>query len=151
VGAWGHWRVALVALRSSARVQNGLVTSAGSGVGSVPDPDRLPTELLDRIRSVVAEGDTIWTVANGKRNVILEISAEGIRVETDRSSNNGTGPQLVPAALINLDWERLQSTGQLRLRETSHRGSFSCALFSLFPEVVVGSTRPVELRLRGAK
>jgi hypothetical protein len=132
-------------------VQNDLVTSAGSGVGSIRDPDRLLTELLDRICSVVAEGDTIWTVANGKRNVIREIGAEGIRVETDRSSDNRTGPQLVPAALINRDWERLHSTGRLLLRETSHRGSFSCALFSLFPDVVVGSTRPVELRLRGAQ
>jgi hypothetical protein len=72
--------------------------------------------------------------------VIRDISAEGIRVETDRSSDNGTGPQLVPAALINRDWEQLQSTRQLRLRETSHRRSFSCALFSLFPEL--WSVRP---------
>jgi hypothetical protein len=132
-------------------VQNGLVASAGSGVRSVRNPDRLPTELLDRIRSVVVEGDTIWTVANGKRTVIHEIGAEGIRVETDRSSDNGTGPQLVPAALINRDWERLQSTGQLLLRETSRRGSFCCGLFSLFPDVEVRPTRPVELRLKGAK
>jgi hypothetical protein len=109
--------------------------------------DRLPPDLLNRVRSVVTEGDTIWTVAQRKRNLVLEIGADGILVETDRSVANGTGPQLVPAGLINSDWEQLQSTGRLRLSDSSHRGSFCCALFSLFPDVVIASPRPFELRI----
>jgi hypothetical protein len=65
----------------------------------------------------------------------------GVRVETDRSSG---GP-------INRDWGRVQSTGRRWLREPSHAGASCFAVFSLFPAVVVGSTRPVKLRLKRAK
>jgi len=129
--------------------QNALMARPLPGDDPSGGHGRLRPDLLARIRSVVSEGDTIWTVATGKRNLVVGISPNGVLVETDRSIDKGLGAQLVPAALINQDWEWLRSTGRLRLQDTSHRGSFNCALFSLFPEVQVRSTRPVELQLTG--
>jgi hypothetical protein len=95
----------------------------------------------------VSEGETIPTIVQRKPNIVVDISADGILVETDRTVAMGAGPRLVPAALINTDWERLTTTGRLRNSEASHRGSFCCALFARFPDVEIATTRPLEIRI----
>jgi hypothetical protein len=97
----------------------------------------------------VNEGEAIPTVVQGKRNLVPEIGAKGILVETDRSDDRGDRSAAGAGGIVNRDWQRLQSTGRLRLRDSSHRGSFCCALFSLFPDVEVAVTRPLELRIKG--
>ena len=110
--------------------------------------ERLSSELLSRIMASAPPGTTVATVANGRPNRIVDVGPNGVLVETERTDRLGTGPQLVPAALLMADWSTLESSGSFPLREASHRGSFACALFATFPDVSVASTRPVRLVLR---
>lgn len=103
---------------------------------------------MARIMNAVEPGSVVHTVGLGKPNRIIEISSEGIYVETERSKRRGTGPQLVPASLINADWEILTRYRTQASNDCSHRGSFTAALFSCFDAVEVASVRPRVLRLR---
>lgn len=106
----------------------------------------LSDDLYRRIRAAVKPGQTISTIGLGKPNRIIDISAEGVTVETGRSLRRGTGPRLVPAELIEADWQTLVATGTLTSTNASHRGSFTGALFALFDDVEVVSSRPRVLR-----
>lgn len=102
----------------------------------------LSEDLYSRIRRTVTPGQVISTLGLGKPNRIVEIGPDGILVETERSVRLGTGPRLVPAELLESDWETLVSTGTLTSANASHRGSFTGALFALFDDVEVVSSRP---------
>jgi hypothetical protein len=103
---------------------------------------------MARIMKAVQPGSVIHTLNAGKPNRIVEIHAEGIYVQTERSKERGTGPRLVPASLIESDWEILTRTGRLASKDASHRGSFTAALFCQFPDVTVERDRPRVLRFR---
>lgn len=116
----------------------------------------LGPELLAQIRAAVREGDTLHTVGRRQPNRIVSIDEGGIRVETDRSRAAGVDAPLVPAWMVAAGWERLASQGRLSGQELTNelgvkRSAFVCALLAQLPGVEVESTRPVVLRMSGAR
>jgi hypothetical protein len=123
-------------------------------------PERIPTpaeilqpELLAMIVAAVTADRRVTTLSDGKPNVVYEITPDGVWVETLKSSAEGRPPQLVPAWMIQVAWDWLQSRGTLTNRHllatdglNVKRSSFVCALLARLPEVEVVSTRPIELR-----
>ena len=98
-----------------------------------------------RIRKAVQPGQMVVTPGFARPNRVVEIGPQGLLVETERSLQRGSGPRLVPAKL-EADWEALGSTGTLTSEDAGHRGSFTGALFALFDDVEVVSSRPRVLR-----
>lgn len=101
----------------------------------------------------VPPGSTIATVANGKPNWIVDVTRDGVLVETEASKAKGSGPQLVPAWMLETAWSHLKRYGSLtnaHLVSSSglnvKRSAAVCALLARLPAVSVQSTRPVELR-----
>ena len=110
-------------------------------------------DLLGALRSAITAGDVLMTLAEGRPNRIVDISETGILVETEKSQKGGTGPQLVPAWMINLGWRHLQSEGSVTNRHllTVHnvkRSSAVCAILAVLPQVMVESSSPIALRSR---
>jgi hypothetical protein len=108
--------------------------------------------LLQLILSRVGPGDEIATLTTKRPNRISSIKRRGIEVETLRSDDRGTGPQLVPAWMVIVAWEhllkeRVLSQGELLDDLNVKRSAFVCALLAHFPGVVVRSTRPTVLEL----
>ena len=89
------------------------------------DPD-----LLSALRGAISVGEVLTTIAEGKPNRIEDISEIGVLVETEKSQKAGTGPQLVPAWMLNLGWQHLQSDGSLANRHllTEHNVRRSSAV-----------------------
>lgn len=103
--------------------------------------------LLELIEATVAPGDKIATLTSKRPNRITAVERHGITVETTRSDDRGSGPQLVPAWMVIVAWEHFERTRQLAqsaLLEGPNvkRSAFVCALLARFPKVVVRSTRP---------
>ena len=112
----------------------------------------LDGSLLDLIRAVVAPGDEIYTLTSKRSNRIVSIDRAGIEVETIRSEDRGSGPQLVPAWMIDTAWAHLRRHGRLTHEELLNslnvkRSAFVCALLAHFRDVSVVSTRPTVLEL----
>lgn len=108
--------------------------------------------LLELIEATVAPGDEIATLTSKRPNRITAVERRGIMVETTRSDDRGSGPQLVPAWMVIVGWEHLERTRQLAQSEllddlNVKRSAFVCALLALFPKVVVRSTRPAVLEI----
>ena len=103
---------------------------------SSPDRTReLDDVLFERILAVVAPGDEIYTLTSKRPNRIVSINRNGIEVETLRSEDRDSGPQLVPAWMIVAAWTHLRRNGQLSqdelLNELSvKRSAFVCALLA---------------------
>ena len=108
--------------------------------------------LMGRIRAVVRSGDEIYTLTSKRPNRIVAIDRAGIRVETLRTDDRGSGPQLVPAWMVIAAWEHLCRNGRLSQNELLHdlnvkRSAFVCALLSRFRDVDVSATQPTVLEL----
>lgn len=106
-------------------------------------------ELLELIEATIAPGDEIVTLTSRRPNRITAVERHGIMVETTRSDDRGSGPQLVPAWMVIAAWEHLERTRQLGQSElldglNVQRSAFVCALL---PNVVVRSTRPTVLEI----
>jgi hypothetical protein len=120
---------------------------------STPDRSRvLDGYLLERILAVVAPGDEIYTLTSKRPNKIVSISSVGIEVETLRSEDRDSGPQLVPAWMIVAAWSHLRRNGRLTQDELLNelnvkRSAFVCALLSQFRDVSIGSSRPTVLEM----
>ncbi|MGH3115876.1 MAG: hypothetical protein ACRDQ2_01945 [Gaiellales bacterium] len=115
---------------------------------------RFDQDLLTRIRRVIGPGDVIYTLSIGQPNHVDSVEPKGVWVETDRSKKAETGPQLVPAWMIETAWTHLVRHGTLTNEELLNsralnvkRSSFVCALLARFPDVEVVSRRPITLRL----
>jgi hypothetical protein len=72
----------------------------------VPDED-FETGLLGLLRHAIPAGSVVPTVDEGQPNTVVEIIPHGIYLNTDRSRARGTGPQLVPAWMLQLAWDYL--------------------------------------------
>ena len=57
-------------------------------------------ELYARVQSAIQPGDQINTLANNRANRIAGVCRTGVLVETARSDELGTGPQEIPAWMI---------------------------------------------------
>lgn len=111
-------------------------------------------ELFDRISAVVGPGTAILTLSTKNLNRVTTVDRRGVWVETERSMALGSGPQLVPAWMIAVAWDRLSAKGELSQQELLNalnvkRSAFVCALLAKFPEVHIRSTRPTILELQG--
>jgi hypothetical protein len=87
---------------------------------------------------------------NPRPNRVVEITASEVLVATERSKRERTGPQSVPAWMLNLAWEFLRTRGALsntvllnQLRV--HRSSAVCALLARVPGVAVRMGRGITL------
>lgn len=111
--------------------------------------------LLQRLRSVVRDGDTVATLDQGRPNLIGRIGEDGIEVTTSRSAETVGGARLVPAWMFNDVWLELQQKGHVnrdevdRQRTTRNikRSSIVFAVLERLPEVEVAGRRPLVLRL----
>lgn len=77
-----------------------------------------------------------------KPNRIVEVTPSEVWVETERTTRERTGPQPVPAWMLNLAWEYLRTRGELSnalLLDTLrvHRSSAVCAMLARLPGVRV--------------
>jgi hypothetical protein len=114
----------------------------------------LATDLLLALRDLLDRSPEIATLAQGRRNRIIDVAHEGVWLETDASERKGTGPQLVEAWMLNVAWRHLQAHGTLTnsyLLATDglnvKRSSAVCALLAALPGVSVVGTRPIELSI----
>lgn len=117
-------------------------------------PVEFDDELLTRVMAAVRPGEEILTLSNQRPNFIVAIEREGIWVQTLRSKSLGSGPQLVPAWMVETAWQHLRETGTLSNAElvddlNVKRSAFVMALLSRFSDVVVRSTRPILVELIG--
>jgi hypothetical protein len=122
--------------------------------GDGPASKLLDDDLLERVRAVVASSNEIATLGFDRPNKIVAVDRAGIEVETERSTSLHTGPQLVPAWMVNAAWDYLRQNSSLSqdtLRDELNvkRSAFVCALLARFPDVVVESMRPTVLRYLG--
>ena len=108
--------------------------------------------LYALVADTISVGQVIETLARKQTNYIAGIDRPGVYVETERSKVRGTGPQHVPAWMIDTAWDHLRRNGELSqvtlLNDLNvKRSAFVCALLARFPGVVVHSDRAVVLRL----
>ena len=113
-------------------------------------------ELLGRVEDAVRPGEVINTLGIARPNRVVSIDRDGVLVETERSIDKGTGPQLVPAWMIATAWQHLRLHGRLSNQALLNdlnvkRSAFVCALLSHFTEVEIESLRPIVLRLKAAE
>ena len=126
----------------------------------VPEPslDIEWDEILVRLSSVIPVGSEIRTLGRAPRlNRVDRIDAAGVWIETERSSERGTGPRLVNAWMLRLAWDYLMFHGRLSNRYlladdglNVKRSSAVCALLAQLPEVEVVLSSPIELAARSA-
>lgn len=110
-------------------------------------------ELFDQVSEAVGPGTAILTLSTKNLNRVTAVERKGVWVETERSMGLGSGPQLVPAWMIAVAWERLRDKGKLSQQELLNelnvkRSAFVCALVAKFPNVHIRSTRPTLLELQ---
>lgn len=116
--------------------------------------EQLDDALFESLQSSVAPGECIYTIARSQPNWISEISREGVWVETARSRARATGPQLVPAWMINRAFRALVEHGTLTharlLGELNvKRSAAVCALLAKLPGVEVAHDPAPRLRYEG--
>lgn len=117
-------------------------------------PEEFSPELYALLQESVREGTIVTTLSAGNPNRISCLDRTGIGVETGRTQVEGTGPQLVPAWMVEAGWRRLKERGRLSYAElvatndlNVKRSSFVCALLARLPAVTVVSQRPIVLTL----
>lgn len=110
------------------------------------EPSGHPVEMLDAdlealLRAEVARDPAFFTLGpRPSPNMVCEVSAQGLYVETTRSRGLGRPPQEIPAWMLNLAWGYLRTHGELTnaflLKELRvHRSSAVCALLERLPGV----------------
>ena len=69
------------------------------------------------VEHAVRPGQVINTLGIARPNRIVSIDRAGVLVETERSAEKGTGPQLVPAWMIATAWQHLRVHGRKLLAQ----------------------------------
>lgn len=117
-------------------------------------PSEFSPELYALLQENVREGDVVATLSTGNPNRISSLDRTGFGVETGRTRVEGTGPQLVPAWMVEAGWRRLKERGRLSHAEllatddlNVKRSSFVCAVLARLPGVALVSQRPIVLTL----
>ena len=100
------------------------------GVGREP--------LHQHLHSLVT-GDPIRTIGQQKPNWITAVDRENIWVETEKSRQEGTGPQPVPVDWAESAYQTLWERGDLTIQDLApkaeHRSAFIFALLASMPSV----------------
>jgi HKD family nuclease len=117
--------------------------------------DTIAPDLWEELQTVLAPGVVVHTITQQRPNTIVDLTRDGVWIETERSVRLGRGAEHVPAWMLNIAWDYLAANGRLT---NSHllatdglnvkRSSAVCAILALLPSVEVVSHRaPIELRL----
>ena len=112
----------------------------GAVAETAPDWGADPA-LFDLVRREVARDPAFATLGRDpRRNLVVDVTPEGVYVETTRSRGKGTGAQLVPSWMIALAWDYLRAHGSLANSYLLnglhvHRSAFVCALLARLPGV----------------
>jgi hypothetical protein len=121
----------------------------------VVDPgldEPIEPELLGMLTTVARDNPRVYTLGpSTAENVVADVNASGMWVETARSQSLKTGAQLVPPRMLNLAWDTLRTRGTLSNQEMLdelriHRSSFVCAVLARLPGVRVEPGRSIVLR-----
>lgn len=117
--------------------------------------EHLDPWLEAELRQLEQTAGQVTTLSNGKANRIERVDRSGVLISTEASDAKSSGPQLVPAWMLNVAWRHLRSAGTLSNRYllasdglNVKRSSAVCALVARLPGVEVASSRPIELRYR---
>lgn len=115
--------------------------------------EQLEPDLLAHIRAALATDTLVRTLSRGQPNHVSDVTADAVYVETEKSRREGTGPQPVPAWMLNLAWSVLRTQGTLTnthlLKDLRvHRSSFVLALLARLPGVEPLDGRAMGVRLR---
>ncbi|HZP14739.1 MAG TPA: hypothetical protein VFA96_02865 [Nocardioides sp.] len=107
----------------------------------------LDPDLLGRLKSALDGREVVYTLSDNKPNWIHGVEERGVLVETERSRSRGSGPQLVPAKMLQQAWDLLRANGRISQRVLLHelemrRSAAVFAILATLPEVEVESTRP---------
>jgi HD domain len=118
----------------------------------------LSRELLGLLERHVPAGTTVLTLADGRPNWVIDVTDEGIWMETVASKEKGRGPRLVEAWMLETAWDHLVREGSLSnkhlLSDTGlkvKRSSAVCAILARLPGVEVASSTPIVLRHRAQR
>src|SRR4051812_17186021 len=100
-------------------------------------PKEFSPELYALLQENLREGDVVATLSTGNPNRISSLDRTGVGVETGRTRVEGTGPQLVPAWMVEAGWQRLKGRGRLSHAEllatndlNVKRSAFVCAVLA---------------------
>lgn len=117
------------------------------------EEEALSPELLALITAAVDEDRVFRTLSQGKPNRVVEVTPQGLWVETERSQAKGK-PEGVPAWMIQVAWDYLRAHGELTNRFllandglNVKRSSFVCALLARLPGIEV-MNKPMGVRLK---
>lgn len=110
-------------------------------------------DLLGQLAAVAPPGSEIRTLGPRPHlNRIDRIDTAGVWIETDRSRQRRTGPQLVNTWMLRLAYDYLTFHGELTNRYlladnglNVKRSSAVCALLAQLPEITVTNNNPIEL------
>jgi HKD family nuclease len=125
---------------------------AWTGVVKPGEDEEIEPELLAMLSAVARESPRVYTLGpSAAENVVSDVMASGLLVETARSRERSAGPQLIPPRMLNLAWDTLRARGRLSNREMLeelriHRSSFVCAVLARLPGVRVDPGRTIVLR-----
>lgn len=119
--------------------------------------EEIAPELLAALSTACRLAPVFMTLGpNPRPNKLVEVTPSEVWVETERTARERTGPQPVPAWMLNLAWEFLRTRGELsnatllnQLRV--HRSSAVCAMLARLPGIEVASVRPISLRWKGGR
>lgn len=116
--------------------------------------EELDAALFAALRAEVMRDPVFLTLSGGKPNRVVEATPTGLWIETEASLEKGRGPQLVPAWMIQLAWDYLNTHGSLTNKHllasdglNVKRSSAVCAVLARLPGVEAVK-RPMGLRRR---
>jgi len=132
---------------------------------TLPRAEGLEPELQAAIE-VARSADPVFLTLGPRprRNIVTQVSADAVYVETDKSRAEHGGPEPVPATMFNLAWNHLRAHGRLSnttlLNELRvMRSSAICAILARLPgvrragggkiELVYNPQRPLLSRSKG--
>ncbi len=99
-----------------------------------------------QLQKICEEKQVIETLSpKRKKNLIENISSEGLTVSTDK------GTRLISILLLRQAWEHLVKDGKLLLNEhekSTYRSSFICALLSELDYVGINNKHPISIYLK---
>jgi PLD-like domain len=113
--------------------------------------EEISPELLAALSTARRLDPVFMTLGpNPRPNRLVEVTPSEVWVETERTARERTGPQPVPAWMLNLAWEYLRTRGELsnatflnQLRV--HRSSAVCAMLARIPGVRASTSRGIKL------
>lgn len=116
--------------------------------------DTFIDELWRLMRAHVPVGVVVPTLRHGKPNRIIDVAADGVWIETERSRARTGAAEHVPAWMFNIAWDWLRAHGSLTNRYllssdglNVKRSSAVCAMLAQLPGVSVRTDDGILLQL----